>query len=111
MKAYVSYHVDRINKTINMNISCEDGKRYSPNMRRFGKDINLHYKNDIDLILGKFRVDAEPNYDKILFRIVVNDSYISNVINLLTYYSADLLYSEDIKKFVDCICGSVFKGE
>lgn len=111
MKAYVSYHVDRINKTININISCENGKRYSPNMRRFGKDINLHYKNDIDLILGKFRVDAEPNYDKILFRIVVNDSYISNVTNLLNYYSADLLYSEDIKKLVDCICGSVFKGE
>lgn len=111
MKAYVSYHVDRINKTINMNISCEDGKRYSPNMRRFGKDINLHYKNDIDLILGKFRVDAEPNYDKILFRIVVNDSYISNVINLLTYYSTDLLYSEFIMKLVHSICMSRFTGE
>lgn len=111
MKAYISYHVDRINKTINMNISYEDGKRYSPNMRRFGKDINLHYKDYIDLILGKFRVDVEPNYDKILFRITVNGSDIDNVINLLNYYKYELLYSEVIVKLIESICRNRFTGE
>ena len=114
MKAYVSYHVDRIDKSVDMNISYiswEDEKEYNPNMMKFSKDINLDYKNDIDLILGKFIVDAEPNYDKIIFRIVVNRSDVTDVSNLLTYYTKELLYSEDIKKLVDCICESVFKGE
>lgn len=83
-----------------MNISWVDVE-YITNMMKFSKD----------LILGKFIVDAEPNYDKIIFRIVVNRSDVTDVSNLLTYYSTDLLYSEDIKKLVDCICESVFKGE
>ena len=44
MKAYVSYHVDRINKSVDMNISYiswEDGKENIPNMMKFSKDINL----------------------------------------------------------------------
>ena len=110
MKAYVSYHVDRIDKSVDMNISWVDVE-YITNMMKFSKDINLDYKNDIDLILGKFIVDAEPNYDKIIFRIVVNRSDVTDVSNLLTYYTKELLYSEDIKKLVDCICESVFKGE